>query len=185
MRGGFQSSLDHIFVGGDLLTGTVDIISAIAAGNAAAESIHCYCECLPIPRSEIPKSARPRLEKKSIAPPCRPAGERVHDFNEVCLGLDESSCLEQSERCLHCGTLVPSILIRRETPKRNIVPWDKHEALRLWAKRHPESGEELPDVIDDVEEVLNPSHPPVFFRGKLMLKARLAEERLLYTMDDE
>jgi len=185
INGSFQTWNPCVFAGGDLLTGTSDIISSVAAGNAAAESIHCFCEGKPLPERKIPESARLRLEKKSLAPPCRPAGERARDFTEVCPGFGEEDCQTQSARCLHCGTLMPSVLIRRETPKRNVVPWDKHEALRLWAKRHADNGEELPDVFSDINEILFPEAPSVFFRGKLMLRASSSADKLLYTMDDE
>jgi NADPH-dependent glutamate synthase beta subunit-like oxidoreductase len=185
--GNFQTKNPRIFAGGDMLTGMVDIISAVAAGNEGAISIHRFLEGSDIAtaRRVIPKSARPRLEKKSEAPACRPAKERRYDFKETTLGFDQTTCSEQSERCLHCGSMIPSVLIRRETPKRNILPWDKREALALWSKRCSENGEKLPDVIDDIEDVLDPSEPPIFFRGKLRLKARTSEEKLLNTMDDE
>jgi NADPH-dependent glutamate synthase beta subunit-like oxidoreductase len=185
--GNFQTKSPRIFAGGDMLTGMEDIISAVAAGNEGAISIHRFLEGtdMATERRVIPKSARPRLEKKSEAPACRPIKERRRDFKEITPGFDQATCSEQSERCLRCGSMVPSVLIRREAPKRNILPWDKREALALWSKRCPENGEKLPDVIDDIEEVLAPSEPPVFFRGKLRLKARTSEEKLLNTMDDE
>ena len=185
--GWFQTKDSRIFAGGDILTGMVDIISAVAAGNGAAESIHRFLSGAPVQdaRSEIPKSARPRLEKKSAACPHRPAAERRSDFNEITLGYDRAVCKEQSDRCLYCGTMIPSALIRREAPKRNILPWDKNEAIALWSKRHPEGGEELGNVISDVEEVLHPSGSTVLCRAKLMLKAETSEEKLRYTTDDE
>jgi NADPH-dependent glutamate synthase beta subunit-like oxidoreductase len=185
--GHFQSKNPRIFAGGDILTGMVDIVSAVAAGNEAAISIHRFLEgdALHEERFSIPLSARPRLEKKSQSPAACPANQRCHDFKEVSPGFNPAQCTEQSERCLSCGSLVPSSLIRREMPKKNIIPWDKREAIELWSKRCPEGGEILPNVIDDLEEVLNPSEPPAIFREKLMLKASTSEDKLLYTMDDE
>ena len=66
-----------------------------------------------------------------------------------------------------------------------IIPWDAREALSLWAKRRPDSGEALPDVIENIDEVLDPANANVFFRDRLVLKPKTAEEKLLYTMDDE
>ena len=187
-QAGYSRTVDpRIFAGGDVLTGTLDIISAVAAGNEAAESIRRYLEGLAVPEARriIPDSVRPRVEKKSMAAPLRPANERRNDFADVSPGFDRAACAEQSERCLSCGSLIPSALIRREAPKQNILPWDSREALLLWSKRHPETGEGLPDVITDINEILDPSEPPVFFRGKLMLKARTSSDKLLYTTDDE
>jgi len=186
-EGYFRTGNPRIFAGGDILTGTSDIISAVAAGNEAAGSIHRFLQGTAISedRRVIPASARLRVEKKSEPSPRRSADERRHDFGDVSIGYDRAACSEQSERCLHCGEMQQSALIRREMPKRNILPWDSREALLLWSKRHPENGEELPDVINDIGEVLNPSEPTEFFRGKLMLKARTSREKLLYTTDDE
>ena len=187
IAGAFQSTDPRVFAGGDLLTGTADIITSVAAGNEAAESIDRFCKGLPVDenRRVIPKSARSRVEKKSAASASRPVAERKGDFNEVCSGFFEAACKEQSERCLHCGSMQPSAVIRREQPKRNIIPWDKWQAMALWAKRHPDSGEVLPDVFERPEDVLEPEQAPSFGRGKLMLKARTSEEKLFYTTDDE
>ena len=79
----------------------------------------------------------------------------------------------------------PSAVIRREQPKRTIIPWDKWQAMALWAKRHPDSGEVLPDVVERLEDVLQPEQLPCFGRSRLMLKACTSEEKLFYTTDDE
>ena len=192
LDGNFLTSDSRIFAGGDVITGMIDIISAVAAGNEAAESIDRSLndesingKAIDEERRVIPISARPRLEKKSPVCANRAASERSKDFDEVTLGFDNGTCAEQSDRCLHCGSMVPSAVIRREMPKKNILPWDKWEALALWTVRHPDNGEELPDVIENIEEVIDPSDPPIFCRGKLNLKARYSEEKLLSTMDDE
>ena len=176
-----------IFAGGDLSTGPSDIVSAVAAGNEAAESIDRFCkgEALSTERRVIPKSNRPRVEKKSYPVASAPAAERLCGFQESSRTYGAELAAEQAQRCLRCGSLQPSAVIRREQPKRNIIPWDKHEALRLWSKRHPESGEILPDVIDDINAVLAEPAEDTFFRSKLVLKPKTSEERLLYTMDDE
>ena len=187
IQSAFQTTDPRIFAGGDLLTGTADIITSVASGNEAAESIDRYLRGLPVDeqRRVIPKSARPRVEKKSAASPARPAAQRRGDFQEVCKGFCEEECREQSQRCLHCGAMQPSAVIRREQPKRTIIPWDKWQAMALWAKRHPDSGEVLPDVVERLEDVLQPEQLPCFGRSRLMLKARTSEEKLFYTTDDE
>lgn len=183
----FQTAVPRIFAGGDLLSGTADIITSVAVGNEAAESIDRFCRGLPVDqeRRTIPKSARPRVEKRSQASASRPAEARRLDFQEVCSGFCESDCREHSDRCLHCGAMQPSAVIRREQPKRSIIPWDKWQAIALWSKRHPDSGDPLPDVVERPEDVLMPDELPSFGRSKLMLKARTSEEKLFYTTDDE
>jgi hypothetical protein len=136
-------------------------------------------------RRMIPSSSRPRVEKKSLASRCRAASERCKDFDEVCVGFNDAECAEQSARCLHCGEMHPSAVIRRQQPKKNILPYPKEEAMRLWAKRHSENGEALPDIIDNIKDVLDPEELPAYGRGKLMLKVSTSEEKLFYTTDDE
>ena len=41
------------------------------------------------------------------------------------------------------------------------------------------------EVIENIDEVLDPANANVFFRNRLVLKPKTAEEKLLYTMDDE
>ena len=36
------------------------------------------------------------------AMPCAPAEERKHNFNEVALGYDEKTAIEEAKRCLNC-----------------------------------------------------------------------------------
>ena len=187
IRGNFQTEEPRIFAGGDLLTGTTDIITAVAVGNETAESIHRYCQGLPVDESRrmIPNSSRSHVEKKSMASGCRAASERRKDFDEVCNGFNNMECAEQSARCLHCGEMKPSAVIRRQQPKKNILPWNKEEAMRLWAKRHGENGEALPDVFDCIKDVLDPEELPAYGRGRLMLRVSTSEEKLFYTVDDE
>jgi NADPH-dependent glutamate synthase beta subunit-like oxidoreductase len=187
VSGVFQTEDARVFAGGDLLTGPLDIISAIAAGNEAAESIDRFCrgEDVNKDRREIPPSVRPRVEKKSQAADLLPPVERKQCFAEVSCGFCEDTAKDQAERCLHCGSLVPSALIKREQPKKTIIPWNKNEALLLWSKRHPDSGEELPDVIDNIDEILREPDPQIFARSRLVLKPANSAEKLIYTTDDE
>ncbi len=86
---------------------------------------------------------------------------------------------------MRCGSMVPSALVRRMQPKHPIVDWDPEEALKLWTKRHPESGEELPDIIDDISEVMLEPEREVFCRNSLVLKPETSEQKLIHTTDDE
>ena len=80
----------------------------LASLRSSAESNgrpHSICE-LPEPLAQTPG---PRVPKniKTIPPeraimPHQPAEERVHNFNEVALGLDLEGALHEAERCLRC-----------------------------------------------------------------------------------
>ena len=75
------------------------------------------------------------------------------------------------------------------------APWGRGHPLtgqRLYGAlpdtaviRKPDSGEVLPDVVERLEDVLQPEQLPCFGRSRLMLKARTSEEKLFYTTDDE
>jgi len=181
-----QTADERVFAGGDATTGPVDIISAISAGKEGAVSIDRYLRGRDLEKDRrMPaKSIRERVEKKSLRSPLLEAKERK-GFREVDLGYSRPTALEQAGRCLKCGTLVPSVVIKREASKKQIIPWDAIRALELWRKRHPDTGEALPDVFTDMNDVLRRPEPGMIGRNKLVLKAKNSEEILFYTTDDE
>ncbi|MBW2138688.1 MAG: FAD-dependent oxidoreductase [Deltaproteobacteria bacterium] len=181
-----QTRDPRVFGGGDVVTGPLDIVSAVAAGKEAALSIDRLFrgEDLERERRQPPLSQRKRLEKKSHRPPSR-SPELRRTLGEVDLSFKEESALEQAGRCVRCGSLVPSVVIKREDPKRQIIPWDPVRTLELWQKRHPENGEALPEIFPDISAVLEPPDPGIMGRNKLVLKAKNVEELMFYTTDDE
>ena len=181
-----QAKGERIFAGGDAVTGPVDIISAISAGKKGAVSIDRYLrgEDLEKGRRLPAVSIRERVELKSLPSPVT-GPEQRGAFKEVDLGFDKNTVLEQAGRCLQCGTLVPSVVIKRPAPKKEIIPWDAARALELWQKRQPADGESLPDVFEDMDEITRPPEPGMIGRDRLVLKARNSEEILFYTTDDE
>jgi hypothetical protein len=78
----------------------------------------------------------------------------------------------------------PSVVFKIKDKKKNIVPWNHDQALNLWQKRHADTGEAIPDIFADKDDVI---HLPenVIHPNKLILKAKTAEEMMFYTMDDE
>lgn len=183
----FKTSVEGIFAGGDLLTGPKDIITATACGNEAAESIHRWLNGIDVAdgRKPIANSIRTRLEKHSVPPPILPVTERKCSFCEVSQGYDDDMLAWHAKRCLECGTMVPSALIKREQPKKTIMPWDFREALNLWQVRRPDSGEELPLTWTDFKAVASQPPDAVMGRNKLVLKPKNSAEKLFYTTDDE
>ena len=103
---------------------------------------------------------------------------------EVSSGLEDSLALEQAQRCLQCGITVPSVVFKPEDPKKQVVPWDPQKALELWQKRHPDSGEKLPDVFDNKRDVLEVPEG-TYLRSRLHLKPENSDELMTYTTDDE
>lgn len=183
----FQTPAAGIFAGGDFVTGPKDIITATACGNEAAESIHRWCQGLDVNagRRPIPNSIRPRLEKHSLSAPILPAARRKRDFSEVSQGYDTEMTAWHTGRCLECGAMLPSALIKREQPKKTLIPWDFKEALNLWQIRRPDTGEELPPTWTDFAAVSTQPPADMIGRHKLVLKPENSAEKLFYTTDDE
>ncbi|MBN2060992.1 MAG: FAD-dependent oxidoreductase [Deltaproteobacteria bacterium] len=181
-----QTENSGIFAGGDFVTGPLDVISAVAAGKEAAISIDRYLNGKDLEDGRrIPSpSSRKRLEFKSLRQPLVDITMR-HDFTEVEMGYDEHTALEQAGRCLKCGNLNPSVVIRRVDPKKKIVPWDVARALELWKKRQPAGDEMLPDIFEDYTEVTDDPGPEMMGRNRLVLKPVNSEEKMFYTTDDE
>lgn len=180
-----RTSDKRVFAGGDVVSGPVDAISAVAAGREAAISIDRYLRGVDLKQGrQLPsKSTRARAEIKSQRPPVVDIKKRKA-FDEVELGFDDATAREQADRCLHCGTTVPSVVFKREMPKKQIVPWDFKKALGLWQKRYPTTSAPLPDVFKGMADVLQPSGQ-FGGRNKLVLKAKTTEELMMYTTDDE
>ncbi|MBW1862272.1 MAG: FAD-dependent oxidoreductase [Deltaproteobacteria bacterium] len=181
-----QSDDERVFAGGDAATGPLDIISAITAGKEGAVSIDRYLrgEDLEKERHIPAKSIRERVEMKSLPSAVLNVKKRERS-SEVDLGYDRDTAFDQAGRCLQCGTLVPSVVIKRLAPKKQIIPWDATRALELWQKRQPADGEPLPDVFDDMTEITRAPDPDMMGRNKLVLKPKNSEEALFYTTDDE
>lgn len=110
-----QTSVSHIFAGGDVVTGPTSIVNALGQGKRAAFFIdrflrgedlyaEAYNRRLPavdklevLKRQEKYKTLAP-IERKELSP-----GERVNDFHEVELPLTEEEARYSAGRCLDCG----------------------------------------------------------------------------------
>ena len=108
------TNIPGIFAGGDFTTGPTFVIRAIGSGRRAAVSIDRYLQglqgpvVLPDEKTDLKAEtllalgeeaieAQPRLQPKMI-----PAQERIRDFREVEVGLDELQAREEARRCLRC-----------------------------------------------------------------------------------
>jgi len=133
----------------------------------------------------LPPAADPPLGEgeKSFPLPKIPLADRK-GFREVALGFDDDRAKEQADRCLHCGSTLPSVVFKAVEPKRMVIPWDPRRALELWQKRQAENGESLPDVFDRPSDIFE-APTDIVGRNRLVLKPLNSEELLAYTTDDE
>lgn len=105
------TNLKGVFAGGDVVSGPMSVIDAIASGKRAADAIHRYLRNLPPKEIEEPSVLRPIDEKivslivKALHQkmPTLPIEERIRSFNEVNLGYSWEQALAESQRCLNCG----------------------------------------------------------------------------------
>jgi len=112
-----ETSVPGMFAGGDVVTGPATVIEAVASGKRAADSIHRYLRGLayskkylfPTRRKHVPVM---RISSHEKAYPTRPVmpnlalKERVHNFEEVELGLAEEDAFQEARRCLRCDLCI-------------------------------------------------------------------------------
>jgi len=107
-----QTNHPDIFAGGDVITGPATVIEAVEAGHRAAGYIGKYLqgEELPTEWLEEPPIGENWLQipedeplKKRPPIPTLPMAERLSEFKEVNLLIDEQTARKEAARCLDCG----------------------------------------------------------------------------------
>jgi len=100
-----------VFAGGDVVTGPKTVIEAMAHGKQAAAAIAAYLQ-----GEEIPSFIEPDLKDNSYNPidpheptitrapvSTLPVTERINNFKESNLSMDEETAQREAARCLDCG----------------------------------------------------------------------------------
>jgi NADH-quinone oxidoreductase subunit F len=107
-RDTLMTSMEGVFAGGDVARGSDVVITAIADGKKAAESIDCYLGGKGILNKgrhiDIPEAAddderveHPRFPIEELDPE-----ERCGNFKEVVLGYHKLNAIAEAMRCLRC-----------------------------------------------------------------------------------
>ena len=112
----FETSVDGVFSGGDVVTGAATAIEAIAAGRRAAYAIDTYVregKARPEPQEFVSRKdlfskitvsdLRSKDQKPKRVMPLVPVEERVRGFVEVEQGYSGDDLREEVTRCLECG----------------------------------------------------------------------------------
>ena len=112
----FETSVEGVFAGGDVVTGAATVVEAVAAGRKAAHAIDQYlatgkavAEPTPfisqkavfkqVTAEELKSQERiPHRHMRVLSP-----GERTGSFAEVELGYAADDVSKESARCLECG----------------------------------------------------------------------------------
>jgi len=97
-----------VFAGGDVVRGPSTVIEAIADGKRAALSIDAYIGGKELEIENEPSACNfpdpiSYVKDKRRKVPTISIEERVTSFDEVELGFDEETALEEAKRCLNCG----------------------------------------------------------------------------------
>jgi len=105
-----QTSDEHIFAGGDVVTGAATVIEAIARGRKAAKFVHATLTgTLKIPETEKAVITMSDINTayftptKQIATAHVPLSKMKNRFGEVKKALTESEVQDELQRCMSCG----------------------------------------------------------------------------------
>ena len=114
--GTFETTVEGVFAGGDVVTGAATVVEAVAAGRKAAYAIDRYittgkAEPEPVEfisrKSLFGKASTDDLRSTEKIPhrhmPVLPPEERKGSFAEVELGYGPDDVSRESARCLECG----------------------------------------------------------------------------------
>jgi len=109
------TNVPGVFIGGDYLTGTRDVVNSIADGHKAALSIDTYLtegKEKPSKPLEVKlyETALPEMQRNyEIIPraemPIQNSQNRVSNFYEVEIGLSEDNAMREAQRCLQCNNI--------------------------------------------------------------------------------
>jgi heterodisulfide reductase subunit A len=171
-----------VFAAGDAVSGPDTVVGAIAAGRRAAESVLRFlrgqdlaagreAERRPVPETPDARHMHPG---KRPAMPEIPVPERLGNFREIELGLDEAAATAEAARCLSCAACCECMeCVAACEPKAvNHALADRIEEVEvgavvlatgydLYRKEAVSEVDADPDVIDGLqfERILCPSGP--------------------------
>jgi heterodisulfide reductase subunit A len=110
-----QTSIPHVFAGGDAVTGPASVIEAVAAGHKAVAAIQRFIDKKNLSQDtedsadqepsgqnwqEIPEDIIPEARVTSRHQDIR---KRMGSFEEVDLNFSEAEAQQEARRCLNCG----------------------------------------------------------------------------------
>ena len=109
-----STSIPGIYIGGDYISGTRDVVNSIADGHKAALAIDSYLK----PEEEAPKPVdveicdvdlpEMEIDYETISRrnmPIQEVEERTNNFREVEIGLSRDEAIKEAQRCLQCNNM--------------------------------------------------------------------------------
>jgi len=107
-----ETSISGVFAGGDSVTGPNNVVSAMAAGLRAAESIERYLRgrdlaegrsLEPLPAIEIDTKTIDAMPYERALMPVISTQQRMSSFEETTTGLSVADAQREARRCLNCA----------------------------------------------------------------------------------
>lgn len=109
------TSVEGIFAGGDMVSGTATVIEAIAGGKRAAIAIDAFINGVepkfpptPNKRADVEKIHVSEEKMEQLKRPIIPLinmEKRLSTFDQVEIGLSEKTARDESKRCLRCDLI--------------------------------------------------------------------------------
>jgi heterodisulfide reductase subunit A2 len=134
----FQTNIQGVFAGGDVVSGPATVIEAVAAGKEAAISIERYLQGIdlkegrPVERERVKNVPKEGVAKKQRAVmPLLSAAERIKSFKEVEAGFDEKMAVEEANRCLNCAVCSECLLCVTACERKAVHHEMKEEIVEI------------------------------------------------------
>jgi len=133
------TSMNGVWAGGDAVSGPASVIEAIAAGRKAASAIDKYLggtgDITEVLTPEVKFNLCVSKEEgffdwARTVMPALPVKQRISNFKEVELGLDEEAAIKEGKRCLQCAVrclITPPPL----PPKRGKSKYQQREKVAV------------------------------------------------------
>jgi len=137
-----ETSIPGIFAGGDAVTGSNNVVSAMAAGLKAAESIDRFLKGhnlekgrsleVPVP-VEVNPAERKAVSYKRTSMPSLSLTKRKANYEETNLGLAAENARRESERCLNCAVCCECLECEAACELKAVNHQDSLKALEIEA----------------------------------------------------
>lgn len=164
-----ETTVQGLFAGGEVASGPLSAIEAVKAGQKAAITIDKYLGgngdiYLPLINFETPNSFIGRTEGFAELPrsvmPKTPIKDRTMNFEEIELGYDRKSAINEANRCLQCDIRLSISPV--QFPPERWLPFER----KLVEEISENSG--VVQLLDDSKEI-------ILIQGTISLRSALLE----------
>jgi NADPH-dependent glutamate synthase beta subunit-like oxidoreductase len=169
-EGSLETNVPGVYAGGEVVSGPASVIDSIALGQKAAIAMDKYLGGDGNIREVLLEEEEPNpylgkeegfADKPKVTIPVVPIEERAGGFEQIELGYDENSAMEEAKRCLRCDL--------RLTLGCNPMPPEK------WLPLTEENIATVPDS-EGVFQLLDESKMIIYISGVMNMQKSLNEQ---------